>query len=269
MVNLYHLQYFCHAYKTQSLTRAAELSHVSVPTISHAIKSLESSLGYDLVVHKKNSLEFTNEADQLYSRANDLLQNAQDLKLTSSASSSVRIAASNSMFEHFLVPHYSRQFSEFQRVELKIANSRRMKQLFVNKEIDFGIAIPDRHLIDIPMDELLRGRFVMAEAKDSKNDSLYFIGDQGEEVDMFLEKYKKLHKKLPAQVCVVESWSGALKLIKQGHGRGMVPDFMVKNDKSLRIVDTEIKLPEYRVGIFHQGTRHDELKKKLIQSLKK
>jgi DNA-binding transcriptional LysR family regulator len=263
MVNLYHLQYFCLAFKHQSLTKAAELGHVSVPTVSHAIKSLEATLNQKLLGHKKNSLEFTAEAEELYAKANDLLRSAEELKTLTGKSAAIRIASSNSLFEHFLVNRFKKNLMEFDKIELKIANSRRMRQLFQDREIDFGIAIPDRYLLDIPMTSLYEGKFVLAESKHVKNPDFYIIGDQGEEVDIFYDRYKKIHKKLPEKICVVESWSGAFKLMREGMGRALLPDFMVKGDKDFRIVDQEIKLPEYKVGLFQQGTRHPEFKAKL------
>lgn len=269
MVNLYHLQYFCYAFKHQSLTKAAEFGHVSVPTVSHAIKSLEISLGQNLLVHKKNSLEFTSEAEELFAKANDLLRNAEELRVVKGKSPSLRIASSNSLFEHFLVNGFQKNFSPFDKLDLKIANSRRMRQLFQDKEIDFGIAIPDKFLLDVPMSVLYNGRFVIVESKKVKNPDFYIIGDQGEEVDTFYEKFKKLHKKLPEKICVVESWSGAFKLMREGAGRALLPDFMVKGEKEFRLVVNEIKLPKYKVGLFHQGPRHLETKETLLQELKR
>lgn len=268
MVNLHHLQYFCLAYKHLSLTRASELGHVSVPTVSHAIKSLESILGYQLLIHKRNSLEFTPEADDLFSKANDLLRNAEELKIINGTSNSIRIASSHSLFDHFLVNHFDDNFGTFQKVELKLANSRRMRQLFQDKEIDFGIAIPDKFLLDIPMTSLYTGKFVIAESKQVKNDSLYILGDQGEEVDQFYSKYKKLRKGMPEKMCIVESWNGAFGMMEEGLGRALLPDFMVKGNRDFRIVDADFRLPEYKVGLFHQGQRHLETKKRLLQSLK-
>ncbi len=74
------LEYFCALCRCRSITKAAEELCVSQPTISIAIRNLESELHIRLLHHRKNSISLTEEGEQFYQKASDIVRRAQDLQ---------------------------------------------------------------------------------------------------------------------------------------------------------------------------------------------
>lgn len=74
------LRYFIAVFEEQNITRAAERSHVSQPSISSAIKQLEEMLGVSLFVRSKQGVIITDEAHHLYPRAKRLIEQAHSIE---------------------------------------------------------------------------------------------------------------------------------------------------------------------------------------------
>ena len=67
------LRYFLMTAREENMTRAAELLHVTQPTLSKAMKSLEDELGRKLFTRHSFSIRLTEEGRLLRSRAEDLV----------------------------------------------------------------------------------------------------------------------------------------------------------------------------------------------------
>lgn len=67
------LRYFLAIAREENMTRAATRLHVTQPTLSKALKSLETELGRKLFVRHSFSIELTDEGRLLYDRALDLV----------------------------------------------------------------------------------------------------------------------------------------------------------------------------------------------------
>lgn len=67
------LRYFLAVAKEENMTRAAQLLHVTQPTLSKQLKSLENELGKKLFIRHSFSIQLTNEGLLLRKRAQDLL----------------------------------------------------------------------------------------------------------------------------------------------------------------------------------------------------
>ncbi len=75
-----NLRYFLAAAREENMTRAAELLHVSQPTLSKALKSLEEELGKKLFVRHSFSIALTEEGALLRDRAEDLVSMADKIE---------------------------------------------------------------------------------------------------------------------------------------------------------------------------------------------
>ncbi len=65
-MNLSQLYYFRELANVKSFKKAAETLFVSVPTLSIAIKKLETELGSELLIRKHSSIELTDDGRELY-----------------------------------------------------------------------------------------------------------------------------------------------------------------------------------------------------------
>ena len=74
------LRYFLAAAREENMTRAAELLHVTQPTLSKQLKSLEDELGKKLFVRHSFSIALTEEGVLLRNRAEDLVLMADKIE---------------------------------------------------------------------------------------------------------------------------------------------------------------------------------------------
>ncbi len=68
------LRYFLTVARTGSMTRAAELLHVTQPTLSRQLQDLEEELGQPLLLRKYHRIELTEKGFLLFRRAEEILE---------------------------------------------------------------------------------------------------------------------------------------------------------------------------------------------------
>ena len=78
-MDIHHLKIFVSVYKNKSFTRASEELNISQPTISEHIKNLEAALSCKLFDRLGRSIMPTSEADVLYPRALQLLDDLDQI----------------------------------------------------------------------------------------------------------------------------------------------------------------------------------------------
>ena len=74
------LRYFLAVAREENMTRAAELLHVTQPTLSRTMRALEEELGKKLFTRHSFSIELTDEGVLLRSRAEDLVTMADKIE---------------------------------------------------------------------------------------------------------------------------------------------------------------------------------------------
>ena len=74
------LRYFLAVAREENMTRAAEVLHVTQPTLSKALKALEDELGKKLFIRHSFSIRLTDEGVLLRSRAEDLVGMADKIR---------------------------------------------------------------------------------------------------------------------------------------------------------------------------------------------
>ena len=74
------LRYFLAVAREENMTRAAETLHVTQPTLSKALKSLEDELGKKLFTRHSFSIRLTEEGVLLRNRAEDLVSMADKIE---------------------------------------------------------------------------------------------------------------------------------------------------------------------------------------------
>lgn len=73
------MRYFLAAAREENMTRAAELLHVTQPTLSKQLKALEEELGKKLFIRHSFSIQLTEEGILLRKRAEDLVRMADKI----------------------------------------------------------------------------------------------------------------------------------------------------------------------------------------------
>ena len=74
------LRYFLAVAREENMTKAAEMLHVTQPTLSKALKALEEELGKKLFTRHSFSIRLTEEGVLLRNRAEDLVSMADRIE---------------------------------------------------------------------------------------------------------------------------------------------------------------------------------------------
>ena len=74
------IRYFLAVAREENMTRAADLLHVTQPTLSKALKALEDELGKKLFERHSFSISLTDEGVLLRNRAEDLITLADKIE---------------------------------------------------------------------------------------------------------------------------------------------------------------------------------------------
>ena len=80
LMEIKNLRYFLAVAREENMTRAAETLHVTQPTLSKALKSLEDELGKKLFTRHSFSIKLTDEGMLLRDRAEDLIAMADKIE---------------------------------------------------------------------------------------------------------------------------------------------------------------------------------------------
>src|SRR5690625_6449020 len=94
-MDIRHLEYFTEVAKHLNFTKAASTLHISQPSLSKTVKSMEEELGVPLFYRSFRQLELTDAGKALLANANHVLhayQNLTDRKSTRLNSSHVAIS---------------------------------------------------------------------------------------------------------------------------------------------------------------------------------
>ncbi len=149
-MNINHLRYFKEVCNQGNLTKASEICHISQPSITAAISSLENELGYKLFNKINNRLYLSEEGKVFRDLTNDFLQqfdtyysHAQDI--SSSAHPPLRLgvpAILGTFFFKKIIPDFYEKHPE---IDLKIFEAPTIDgiNMLNNAKLDLLLGIRD------------------------------------------------------------------------------------------------------------------------------
>jgi DNA-binding transcriptional LysR family regulator len=125
MIDLTRLKAFIFSAETLSFSEASKYLHLTQPTVSHHIKTLETELGVALFHRNGNRLELTEAGNMLVPWARKLIRQSNEIKdmmvsVKKDATGSLRIACSSASGKYVL-PHLAARFrNRFPGVQVSI-----------------------------------------------------------------------------------------------------------------------------------------------------
>jgi len=125
MVDLAKLQTFIHTAEALSFSKAAKLMHLTQPTISHHIKTLENDLGVRLFDRSGNQLHLTEAGQVLLPWARKLIRQSMELEemvssIQRSVAGQLRIACSTTAGKYILPRLAARFRKRFPHINVSI-----------------------------------------------------------------------------------------------------------------------------------------------------
>jgi DNA-binding transcriptional LysR family regulator len=161
------LRTFLEVSRQKSFSRAAEKLHVTQPSISAQIRSLETFLGHRLLERGGGKVTLTAAGRVFEPFAEDCLKRLNHMVLTladleRSPRGALTVSANDSTALYVLPAFFSKFRKQYPRVALNIVRAERVKtlELVLDHEVDFGVVslpVKDQrlHVEEIHKDELV------------------------------------------------------------------------------------------------------------------
>lgn len=251
MVNLELYRVFYTVAKCGSLTRAAQELYISQPAVSQAIKQLESQLGVALFNRTHKGMDLSATGGKLIFKqvedALNLLEQAENtlLELKTTASGTIRIGATDSIFAHLLADKIAEYNLKYPAVKIELISSTSPNILeslhegqcdvaFINLPVqddEVRLLGTVTHLSDIfvvgKKFAKLKGKEI--ELKDLQDMPLLLI----EKNTVFRRELEKYAESLGVHLSPdieVANWDFMEKLVVKGMGVGCIPREYCKKD---------------------------------------
>lgn len=274
MVNLDLYRVFYTVAKSGSLTKAAEELYISQPAVSRSIKQLETQLGVSLFTRTHRGMTLSAQGGKVIfaevERALNLLNEAENRieEMKTSATGTVRIGASDTIFEYFLADKIVDFHERFPSVKIELIADftpdtieklklDKIDVAFVNLPITpqpelklygncmrlndvFVVSEKYKELAQrpIPLAELKKYPLILMEKGTIARRTLdTFLGSLGVDLQPSIE---------------VGSWDLMKRLVHRGMGVGLIPrEYAVRRleEKTLFEVKTDPALPVRSVGM--------------------
>lgn len=158
--NLEHYKVFYHAARLGSVSKAAEVLHLSQPAVSQSLHQLENSLGVELFYRGSRGIRLTAAGELLYDdvskgyqlieRGEDKIKRLQNLEL-----GEVTIGASDMTLQYYLLPFLEKFHERYPDIKVNVTNGptpETLKNLEAG-HIDFAVVSSP---FEIPTDMIVR-----------------------------------------------------------------------------------------------------------------
>jgi DNA-binding transcriptional LysR family regulator len=168
MIDLTKLQAFLYAAESLSFSEAAKQLHLSQPTISHHIKTLEQDLGVELFVRIGSGLKLTDAGRLLMSQASKLLHEANAVEqmidsLQEKIVGQIRIACSTTTGKYVL-PQVAARFRQRHpgvKVSIKACTQENVLPRLTTEEADLGVVSYDASGGELECQEFFQDHIVL------------------------------------------------------------------------------------------------------------
>lgn len=239
-MNLSHLKYFYDAARLGSISKAATLNYIGQPALSKAIKALEIELNTNLVVHKRNSFELTEQGVRVLKNSQKIFDSVETLKDSlydeEEVSGEVHFSCQSSMGEsHLLTNSIKIMRSYFPKLNpvLSLGRTDLVRTWLQDGKIDFALVINNRDFSDFNTQIISKGYFHLIKSKDYKknwkSEGVLITEPTKEVEDLKIRYYQFQQNHLPVMM-QIGSWSVIKNFVLEGIGVGYVPDYLIEKE---------------------------------------
>ena len=160
-MELSQMRYFKCVAETEHFTKAAEILHISQPSLSKSISNLEDELGIRLFERNKRYVRLTDYGKTLLQRVNRILQETDEAKqeiqeMAGAVRGDIRIATCTTFASPSKIYQFSRaMFLAHPEISIHqyILDNQQIEEMLLNRRIDFAYAfdLPDHAEIQATM----------------------------------------------------------------------------------------------------------------------
>lgn len=173
-LELYQLRYFKTVAEVEHFTRAAEVLHVTQPSLSKAISNLEAELGVQLFERGKRSIYLSDYGRVFLRRVDHILTELEEAELeirdmAQNAAGDIHLASCAIFNAPSRLHNYNTDFFLNHPqigLHMYVTNSAQIEDMLRHRKIDFGFAITPSEHPDITATALFSYRLGLVVSKD-------------------------------------------------------------------------------------------------------
>ena len=261
-INYEYLKIFNEVSKNGSISKAAEILHISQPAVTQSIHNLEDILGGTLFIRIPKGVILTEEGKELYNYTseganyfNNGINKFMSLKRLDTGT--IKIGASSIITEHILMDYIKDYSDKYPKIKISITNklTEDLIKDLRNGSLDIVISseINDK---DIEFNKIKTLEDIFVGSKDYKNKTLDIEKDKiliqkyPSETRKNFDNYVKEKNLNPNIYMEIVSHNLLVKFAKNGLGIALVTKEFIKSDlnKELYIIDNNYKIPKRDLG---------------------
>ncbi len=243
MLKIVQLEYFLAVVKYNSFTKAAQFLHISQPSLTTAIKKIESDLGYLLFIRTTKELKITEKGIQFYKYAKDLvdtyhrtLDQMYDLNISDEPRIKLSILESTSAWMAMVIQHHHLKFNN-QRYQIVEQHSlRHIISSLLNFDVQFALSNEEIQREGITSVPLYQEPYVLITPKNEFTDRQrvkaetlqhlpLILPNRQYQVRKHVDEYFKHMNIHPNIILEVDRFETATTLVHRGLGHTIIPRF--------------------------------------------
>ncbi|WP_016953899.1 LysR family transcriptional regulator [Catenovulum agarivorans] len=151
-MNIKHLEYFCTLAKTRHFAKAAQICHVTQPTLSAGIAKLEQELDAELVVRGRQFIALTEQGQLVLQYAENILLEQQNIKQEISLLQSgltghlkLGIVPQSNVDIMPIIAKFNQSFPDV-AVQLSVMTNQQIVSALLGHQIDIGLGFYDAEM---------------------------------------------------------------------------------------------------------------------------
>ena len=237
------IQYFLEVSKTLNLSRSAERLGVTQPTLTLAIKRLESSLGVSLLIRSKSGVSLTRHGESFQRESKKFLEEWYELK-SKIIKERDDIRGIYSLGIHPSVALYTlgdfipELYKSYPHLELRLEHnsSRIITEQVISHQLDLGIVVNPVAHPDLVIIKLISDEVSLWESSENKNQDVLLCDPDLTQTSTLMQKIKK-QKFSFTRIINSRNLEVLTNLVECGAGVGILPGKVVAGSKgNLRVV---------------------------------
>lgn len=283
-INLYPL--FLAIYEQGSISKAAQLLHISQSAVSHALQRLREYLQDDLFIRTNRKMSPTPFSEQIYPEIKNALiaiQNISKQRQNFEVNSikSLKIAIHDEI-EAMIFPKLVQHFQKL-NLDLQFVSSKLDRKTFLadlaSQQIDFVIDLErhtDQHLV---FTALMQDHFMVCSQLKNMDQNIYLssphIGVSSRRIGMLVEDIFLSKKKFTRDIFLrCQHYSTALQILEQYPNAILtIPHYILRHSslpKNFNIFETPIDFPTLNIGMYwfnsmENNSRHKFLRNEILK----
>lgn len=257
-----------------SISKAAAQLYISQPAVSITIKKLEESLNTTLFIRKSKGVALTEAGRELYEnakRAFAILLDTEDRLKFHQSTGRLRIAASNVLCKHFLMPYLKEFTNLYPDTDLSIicTSSAAACAMLERCEIDLALAAKPQKLDALAYHSLGMIEYIFVctpayrDKLDCDNDEIFERGniillDKDNVSRRHLDHYYAQNKINPLHILEVNEMDLLIAFAKMGIGVScVVKQFVLQELEAGSLIEIELSEPiaPREIGFLYQDLK--------------